>query len=110
MAAPNDTDINKPDKNDTDRSETELETMAEENKKILAYGRFENVFLSEKEFESLKKDFPDSWMYWIDRLSGYMASTQKTYRNHFATICLWAQKEERDHPVRNYEKAEGLIL
>ena len=31
----------------------------------------------------------------IDQLSAYMKSTGKTYQDHFATILLWAGREER---------------
>ena len=33
----------------------------------------------------------------IDRLSEYMASTGKTYRNHLATIRAWARQDAPQH-------------
>lgn len=49
------------------------------------YGKFQNVFLSEKELEDIRQTIPD-WKDYIERLSGYMASTGKQYQNHAATI------------------------
>ena len=65
------------------------------------YGKFQNVFLSEKELEDIRQTIPD-WQDYIERLSGYMASTGKQYQNHAATIISWARQ---DHPAsrqRNY--------
>ena len=36
------------------------------------YGKFQNVFLSEKELEDIRQTIPD-WKDYIERLSGYMA-------------------------------------
>ena len=47
-----------------------------------AYGRYSNVFLSDTELTELKKELPGKWEFYIDRLSGYIASTGKKYRNH----------------------------
>ena len=35
-------------------------------------------------------ELPDKWEFYIDRLSGYIASTGKKYQNHAATIRRWA--------------------
>ena len=55
-----------------------------------AYGRYENVFLSQSELDGLKADLPDKWNYYIDRLSCHIASSGKRYRSHAATIYKWA--------------------
>ncbi len=55
-----------------------------------AYGRYNNVFLSDTELSELQEELPDKWEFYIDRLSGYIASTGKKYRNHTATIRRWA--------------------
>ena len=73
------------------------------------YGKFQNVFLSEKELEDIRQTIPD-WKDYIERLSGYMASTGKQYQNHAATITSW---ERQDHPAsrqRNYESEEYETL
>ena len=50
------------------------------------FGRYENVFLSEKELAELQEELPGKWEYYIDRLSGYIASSGKKCKNHAATI------------------------
>ena len=55
-----------------------------------AYGRYNNVFLSDTELSELQEELPGKWEFYIDRLSGYIASTGKKYRNHAATIRRWA--------------------
>lgn len=42
------------------------------------------------ELSELQAELPDKWEYYIDRLSGYIASTGKKYKNHAATIRRWA--------------------
>lgn len=77
----------------------------EEGKNI--YGAFKNVRLSDDDLGKLKTEFPD-WEDRIERLSEYMASTGKTYRDHLATIRTWARKDrERNAPVRKNDAASG---
>lgn len=54
------------------------------------YGVYENVLLTDTEVTQLKAEFPQDWSTWIEKLSAYMISTGKTYKNHLATIRLWA--------------------
>ena len=72
-------------------------------------GKFQNVFLSEEELKDIRQTIPD-WQDYIERLSGYMASTGTQYQNHAATIISWARQ---DHPAsrqRNYESEEYETL
>ena len=61
--------------------------------KKFVYGKFGNVYLSDNEFERLKQEFSD-YEERIERLSVYMESTGKTYKNHYATVCDWAKREK----------------
>lgn len=61
------------------------------------YGDYSNVLLSDDEMEKLKAEFPIDWESRIQRLSEYMASSGKSYKNHLATIRNWAR---RDKPVK----------
>ena len=78
------------------------------------FGRYGNVFLSEKELAELKKELPGKWEYYIDRLSGYIASTGKKYKNHAATIRRWAaddkakEKPKKGIPDYTYKEGESL--
>lgn len=60
------------------------------------YGEYSNVLLSDEELDKLKAEFPTDWQSRIERLSGYIASTGKRYKNHLATIRNWAKKDAQD--------------
>lgn len=69
------------------------------DKKKDAYGDFKNVFLFECELENLKSRFND-WGNRIELLSGYIASTGKKYKSHYATILNWSRKENNGESHR----------
>ena len=76
-----------------------------------AYGRYQNVFLTDKELASLQAEFPAVWESYIEKLSEYMASTGRRYQSHAATIRRWAG-EDRKKPAavtrnRDYSVEEG---
>ena len=58
------------------------------------YGEYKNVLLSDEDMEKLKAEFPADFKDRIERLSIYMASTGKSYKNHLATIRNWAKKDK----------------
>ena len=58
-----------------------------------AYGRYNNVILTDTELSGLKTELPDKWEYYLDRLSCHIASTGKQYQSHAATIYKWAQED-----------------
>ena len=78
------------------------------------FGRYKNVFLSEKELAELQTELPSKWEYYIDRLSGYIASSGKKYKNHAATIRRWAAddrakgKPKKGIPDYSYKEGESL--
>lgn len=79
------------------------------------YGQYQNVLLSDDDMEKLRKEFPFDWQNRLERLSEYMASTGKSYRNHLATIRSWARKDAAapKKPVyrhENYRFKEGDSL
>lgn len=95
---------NKPKKADEDKEEDKEEDN-EEVKDIKPtrhkYGEYKNVLLSDDEIEKLKIEIPDYQSY-IERLSGYMASSGRTYKNYLATIRNWARKDgEKDRTTDN---------
>ena len=57
------------------------------------YGRYKNVLLTDDEMDKLKAEFPRDWGDRIERLSEYMASTGKSYKNFLATIRNWAKRD-----------------
>lgn len=74
-------------------------------------GRYQNVFLTDKEQAELQADFPTVWQEYIERLSEYMASTGRTYKSHAATIRRWIADDRRKAaPVtrdRDYSVKDG---
>lgn len=66
------------------------------------YGEFQNVLLTESELQELKERYPVEYAAKIERLSRYLASTGKTYNDHFATLLMWLQEDtEQEQPRTN---------
>ena len=72
-----------------------FEPMGEGVHSRTAHGRYQNVFLSDADVVDLQADFPTIWQEYIERLSEYMASTGRTYKNHAATIRRWIADDRR---------------
>ena len=68
------------------------------------YGRYKNVLLTDEDYAKLQSEFPHDYTERIERLSEYMASTGKSYKNHPATIRNWAK---RDRPQNRSSAAKG---
>ena len=81
----------------------------EREKNLSPYGKFQNVFLSDQELEEIKHSV-SNWKEYIERLSGYMASTGKQYRNHAATIINWSRQDNPPSQQRIYESEEYETL
>nr|DAT43143.1 MAG TPA: replisome organizer [Caudoviricetes sp.] len=58
------------------------------------HGEYQNVLLSDDDLDKLKTEFPSDWDQRIQRLSEYMASSGKSYKNHLATIRNWARRDK----------------
>lgn len=69
------------------------------------HGEYQNVLLSDDDLEKLKSEFPADWDQRIQRLSEYMASSGKSYKNHLATIRNWAR---RDKPTAKAAGGEDM--
>ena len=67
------------------------------------YGAYNNVLLTDEDMSKLQEEFPMDWPGRIERLSEYIASTGKKYKNHLATIRSWARKDTKPQgrPVAN---------
>ena len=78
------------------------------------HGRYENVLLSDTELSELQAELPDKWEFYIDRLSGYIASTGRKYQNHAATIRRWAAADTAGcapkQGIPDYTYKEGQSL
>lgn len=82
-------------------SPSEIEKAPEKPKKEKIvrhkYGEYSNVLLSDEQFEKLKAEFPSDYQERIERLSSYMQSTGKSYKDHLATIRNWARKDKEQN-------------
>ena len=83
--------------------EIEIKREIEKGCSARAYGRYQNVFLTDEELADLQASFPTVWGQYIEKLSEYMASTGKRYQSHAATIRRWAGEDAKKaaSPTRN---------
>ena len=63
------------------------------------YGMYENVLLTDEDYQKLQEEFPYDYSERIERLSEYIASTGKKYKNHLATIRNWARNDVAKKPA-----------
>ena len=61
------------------------------------YGSFENVELTDEEYQKLKDRFND-YQEKIENLSSYIASKGAKYKSHYATILNWSRKDDGNLP------------
>lgn len=82
--------------NKVDNVHESIEIRDKSKKKIVKhkYGLYKNVLFSDKQYDDLIKEFPNDYENRIDRLSEYMESTGKSYKNHLATIKAWDRREK----------------
>ena len=79
------------------------------------FGLFENVLLTQEDYEELSRTIVEDLDGLIDRLSAYMTSTGKTYKNHKATLISWYLQDEKKYKKKStvlsyddYDKGEHL--
>ena len=74
-------------------SSVSCESKGDEKKK---YGEFNNVLLTEEEYETLKVKFPCNYQRRIDDLSFYIKSKGDGYSSHYATILSWDRNKKEE--------------
>ena len=57
------------------------------------YGTYQNVLLSDADYEKLKSEFPTDYNDWIERVSEYVAMNGKKYKDFLAVIRNWARRD-----------------
>ncbi len=78
------------------------------------YGQYQNVYLTDEELSTLQAEFPNDWQQRIERVSEYVASSGKTYKNYLAVIRTWAKKDQKplprnEAPVQPVYDLEGVF-
>ena len=63
------------------------------------YGQYSNVLLTDDDIEKLKNEIPNYEEY-IERVSEYVASSGKKYKNFLATIRNWYRKDQESKPKK----------
>lgn len=71
------------------------------------YGAYENVFLTDDEFESFKTTYPTNYEAKINRLSFYIVKSGKAYHNHFAILMEWAKEDEEKAKAEKKSKLDS---
>ena len=69
------------------------------------YGSFENVKLTDEEYQKLKDRFND-YEDRIENLSNYLAMKGDKYKNHDADILNWARKDEKEQNLPSWFNKE----
>lgn len=75
--------------NSIDKNSIEKEINKEKEK----YGEFKNVLLTNEEYHKLEKS---NLLPYIEKLSSYMASKNKKYKSHYATILNWSRRDNNN--------------
>ena len=73
------------------------------------YGEYKNVLLSDKDIEKLQAEFPTDYEERIERLSAYMRSTGKPYKDHLATIRNWARRDKPAEKPKSGVKSDEEV-
>lgn len=107
-----------PDANDAkEKEKTKTKAMAKEKARDKSphtprhrYGEYANVLLTDEELGKLQTEFPGDWEARIERLSGYLAQSGKSYKNHLATIRNWARKDRETQAAPGNFKTSNPFL
>ena len=73
------------------------------------YGMYEQVLLTDEDYEKLKAEFPRDYSERITRLDEYIASTGKKYKNHLATIRNWAKRDVAQRPAKAAKNSNPFL-
>lgn len=97
----NATDKNRIDKNRVNKNidSDSCESSAPAKPKKHKHGEYDNVLLTDDEYDKLKAEYSDIDNR-IENLSSYVASTGKRYKSHYATIRNWAKKDKEKQPIK----------
>lgn len=77
----------------------------------LCFGCYENVFLTQMEYDKLKSSYPAVLDNFIEQLSAYKKSSGKRYADDGATLVAWINRNNSSVKTeRKYDCAEGECL
>ena len=68
------------------------------------YGEFEMVHLTDEELLKLQDKYPDNWEDWIKRVDRGKAMKGYKYKNDYAGILSWIDKEEKEETQKAFNE------
>ena len=91
--------------------DTDIDTDTERERaraRVRLFGPYENVKLTEKELETLKKDFPNTWLEMVNNLSTYMQTYGAEYADHNAIMRKWAAEDAKKNKTGSGGKSNSF--
>lgn len=85
-------------------SNTKTNTNTKTNINKRPYGEFQNVYLTDEEYEKVKSN---GWLDLLEELSAYLDSKGDKYKNHYSALVSWnarRKKESGTIPFKPKEK------
>jgi len=76
------------------------------NNKKHIYGKYENVLLTDKEYQQLEDRFNSHREHWIETLSEGLALKGYVYKSHYLAILKWSKKDGKNETI--HDKYTGL--
>ncbi len=79
-----------------------------------ARGEYENVYMSDEEYEKLKSEYPSDYVRYINKLSEHIKVTGREYSSHYATVRKWLRDDalsgtlHKKEEVRYNEQGEAI--
>lgn len=67
----------------------------------ILYGEYKNISLTDEEYGKLKEQLKEHTDTMIDKLSRYIESSGKTYKNHYVTILNWYEQDKEKLSQKN---------
>lgn len=78
---------------------------------LTAHGTFENVFLTDSEFNDLQARYPNHYQAKIDRLSRYIENNpDRNYSNHYAVLIDWLIEDVGDRESVSIDNGCGYDI
>ena len=106
--------VGKPSPNQTTINNlTENQTKGVSGEPPAPYGRYQNIFLSQTEYDELQAEYPDRLERFIEEMSRYLAASGKSYQNYAAALRIWAGNDKKEAPkkgIPDYSCKEGESL
>lgn len=97
--------------NSTEVSEKPLTKTITTKEEKTTYGQFNNVPLTDEQYQQLVADLTEPVVETlIEELSGYMESTGKKYKNHYATLQNWYRRRIQQYADKNRPKPKSNAI